>query len=255
MYCNIIIFYKLMTLINSFDKNGKFLFRYRGQLPLLFFVLALPITYCYDYDFLISYPSLKSFVFILSCLVFVLGHLLRIIIIGYCDEHTSGRNRHEQVAHHLNTKGWYSMVRHPLYFANFLIWIGLSFYLANPMLSLVLCLCYWLYYERIMFMEENFLFNKFGNEFQIWANKVPSFFPNVFLYEKSPNKFSLKTVCANEYPSIVSTATSLLILIIFRRFSMEGSEIWLWSDVYFAISILVFGLSFRWIKHRTLWFK
>ena len=255
MYCNIIIFYKLMTLINSFDKNGKFLFRYRGQLPLLFFVLALPITYCYDYDFLISYPSLKSFVLILSCFVFVLGHLLRIIIIGYCDEHTSGRNRHEQVAHHLNTKGWYSMVRHPLYFANFLIWIGLSFYLANPMLSLVLCLCYWLYYERIMFMEENFLFNKFGNEFQIWANKVPSFFPNVFLYEKSPNKFSLKTVCANEYPSIVSTATSLLILIIFRRFSMEGSEIWLWSDVYFAISILVFGLSFRWIKHRTLWFK
>ena len=255
MYCNIIIFYKLMTLINSFDKNGKFLFRYRGQLPLLFFVLALPITYCYDYDFLISYPSLKSFVLILSCFVFVLGHLLRIIIIGYCDEHTSGRNRHEQVAHHLNTKGWYSMVRHPLYFANFLIWIGLSFYLANPMLSLVLCLCYWLYYERIMFMEENFLFNKFGNEFQIWANKVPAFFPNVFLYEKSPNKFSLKTVCANEYPSIVSTATSLLILIIFRRFSMEGSEIWLWSDVYFAISILVFGLSFRWIKHRTLWFK
>lgn len=255
MYCNIIIFYKLMTLINSFDKNGKFLFRYRGQLPLLFFVLALPITYCYDYDFLISYPSLKLLVLILSCFVFVLGHLFRIIIIGCCEKHTSGRNRHEQVAHHLNTKGWYSMVRHPLYFANFLIWIGLSFYLANPMLSLVLCLCYWLYYERIMFMEENFLFNKFGNEFQIWANKVPAFIPNVFLYEKSPNKFSLKTVCANEYPSIVSTATSLLILIIFRRFSMEGSEIWLWSDVYFASSILVFGLSFRWIKHRTTWFK
>ena len=244
-----------MTLINSLDKNGKFLFRYRGQLPLLFFVLALPITYFYDYDFLISYPSLKSLVLILSCFVFVLGHLLRIIIIGCCEKHTSGRNRHEQVAHHLNTKGWYSMVRHPLYFANFLIWIGLSLYLVNPMLSLLLCVCYWIYYERIMFMEENFLFNNFGNEFQIWANKVPAFFPNVFLYEKSPNKFSLKTVCANEYPSIVSTATSLLILIIFRRFSMEGSEIWLWSDVYFAISILVFGLSFRWIKHRTLWFK
>ena len=255
MYCNIIIFHKLMTLINSFDKNGKFLFRYRGQLPLLFFVLALPITYCYEYNFLISSPRLKSLVLILSCFVFVLGHTFRIIIIGYCEQHTSGRNRHEQVAHHLNTKGWYSMVRHPLYFANFLIWIGLSLYLVNPMLSLLLCLCYWLYYERIMFMEENFLFNKFGNEFQIWANKVPAFIPNVFLYEKSPNKFSLKTVCANEYPSIVSTATSLLVLILFRRFSMEGSVIWLWSDAYFAVSILVFGLSFRWIKHRTLWFK
>jgi protein-S-isoprenylcysteine O-methyltransferase Ste14 len=104
-------------------------------------------------------------------------------------------------------------------------------------------------------MEENFLFNKFGNEFQIWANKVPAFFPNVFLYEKSPNKFSLKTVCANEYPSIVSTATSLLILILFRRYSMEKSFFWQWSDVYFASSILVFGLSFRWIKHRTAWFK
>lgn len=244
-----------MALINSLDKNGKFLFRYRGQLPLLFFILALPITYFYEYDFLASSPLLKDFVLICSCLVLLFGHIIRIIIIGYCDEHTSGRNRHEQVAHHLNTKGCYSMVRHPLYLANFLIWIGLSFYLVNPMLSLVLCLCYWLFYERIMFTEEMFLLNKFGSEFERWANKVPTFIPNVYLYEKSTNKFSIKSVCTNEYPSVVSTATSLLILILVRRYSMEKSFIWLWSDVYFASSILVFGLSFRWIKHRTAWFK
>jgi protein-S-isoprenylcysteine O-methyltransferase Ste14 len=244
-----------MALIDSLEKNGNFLFRYRGQLPLLFFIIALPITYFHNYTFLELFPSFNLIISIASISLFLLGHIFRILIIGYRNEHTSGRNRHEQVAHQLNTKGWYSMVRHPLYFANFLIWIGLSIYLVNPLLSLLLCLSYWLFYERIILVEEKFLINKFGNEFQSWAAKVPAFVPNIFLFQKSGNQFSLKTICSNEYPSIISTATTFLVLILVRRVAQEGAVLWMWSDAYFAISILVFGLSFRFMKHRTSLFK
>ena len=135
-----------MALIDSLEKNGNFLFRYRGQLPLLFFIIALPIAYFHDYTFLKLFPSFNLLISIASISLFLLGHIFRIVIIGYRNEHTSGRNRHEQVANQLNTKGWYSMVRHPLYFANFLIWLGLSIYLVNHLLSLLLCLSYWLFY-------------------------------------------------------------------------------------------------------------
>jgi len=244
-----------MALIDSFEKNGAFLFRYRGQLPLLFFIVVVPVTYFYNYDFLKHSSLLKSLAFILCIAFILLGHILRILIVGFRSEHTSGRNRHEQVAHRLNVSGWYSVVRHPLYFANFLIWMGLSFYLVNPLLSAFLCVCYWLYYERIMLLEEKFLANNFEGEFTSWATNVPAFVPNIFLYKKSGNRFSIKTVCSNEYPSIVSSLTTLLVLILLRRLSMSEHFTWSLTDVYFALSILVFGLTFRIIKHRTLWFK
>ena len=34
-----------MALINEFEKQGNFLFKYRGQFPVLLFVLAIPFIY------------------------------------------------------------------------------------------------------------------------------------------------------------------------------------------------------------------
>ena len=244
-----------MALKDSFLKSGQYLFRYRGHLPLLFFLIILPATYFFDYSFLKDSPVLVHFITISSICLFSLGHILRAVIIGSSARHTSGRNRDQQVAHQLNTTGCYSMVRHPLYFANFLIWFGLLIYLANPLLGLLICAGFWLFYERIMFTEEQFLLLSFGNQFEDWARSVPAFVPNIFLYKKSSNRFSIKSVFTNEYPSIISTLTTFLILILARRYSIDGALNWQWNDAYLASSIFIFGISFRMIKHRTDWFK
>jgi len=51
------------------------------------------------------------------------GFIIRAIAIGTTPKGTSGRNTKEgQVAESLNTKGIYSMVRHPLYLGNYFMW-------------------------------------------------------------------------------------------------------------------------------------
>lgn len=61
-----------------------------------------------------------------SCIaVSLFGLLIRAVTIGFTPKGTSGRNTKEgQVAEVLNTKGIYSVVRHPLYLGNYFMWLG-----------------------------------------------------------------------------------------------------------------------------------
>ncbi|NLL27934.1 MAG: DUF1295 domain-containing protein [Bacteroidales bacterium] len=43
----------------------------------------------------------------------------------------SGKNTEKQIADFLNTKGMYSIVRHPLYLGDFLMWLGLFIYIGR----------------------------------------------------------------------------------------------------------------------------
>ena len=95
----------------------------------------------------------------------VLGFLVRFYTIGTTPKGTSGRNTKEQVADVLNSSGMYSMVRHPLYLGNYLIWLGISLASFNIYFAVIMSLLFWLYYERIMFAEERFLERKFGDDF------------------------------------------------------------------------------------------
>ena len=38
-----------MSLEQSFEKQGNFLFKYRGQFPLILFLLSIPFIYITDY--------------------------------------------------------------------------------------------------------------------------------------------------------------------------------------------------------------
>ena len=78
------------------------------------------------------------------------------------------------MADSLNTTGIYSLVRHPLYLGNFLMWLGVSLLTCHAGFILLFVLAYWLYYERIMFAEEQFLRRKFGKRYLTWANRTPA---------------------------------------------------------------------------------
>lgn len=167
-----------MSLVEEFDKTGNWFFKYRSYLPIILYPLAT-IVLLMEYEKDIKLTELS---FSIICLgISVLGLLVRIVVIGFTPKGTSGRNTDKQVAETLNTSGIYSMVRHPLYLGNFLMWFGIILYVNNIWFAITVTLLFWLYYERIMFAEEQFLKGKFGKEYEEWALMTPSFFPKLVL--------------------------------------------------------------------------
>lgn len=113
-----------MAIIEEFELQGTWLFRWRSYAPLLFIVLIAVALYGYRWPFPIySYYQVYAW----SCFgVSMLGLIIRCITIGHVPEGTSGRNTKQQSASELNTTGMYSILRHPLYVGNFFIGLGIS---------------------------------------------------------------------------------------------------------------------------------
>ena len=110
-------------------------------------------------------------------MVALAGLGVRAYVAGHVPQGTSGRNTRSQICEGLNTDGAYSMVRHPLYLGNFLIWLGVALVPRSAWLLLLVTAAFWIYYERIMYAEEEFLRNKFGERYLFWARthtRVPA---------------------------------------------------------------------------------
>ena len=118
-----------MSLEQSLIKQGSFLFKYRGQFPILLFLLSIPFIYlssfsAFNEKSILIFNSIAGF-------ITVLGFLIRFYTIGTTPKITSGRNTKKQISYTLNTLGIYSIVRHPLYLGNYLIWLGIAIYSYN----------------------------------------------------------------------------------------------------------------------------
>lgn len=237
-----------MKLQESLESQGEFLFKNRGFIPLLFIVFSIPVSYFNSFEYLVKFETVECTVFYSSIAFIVLGHFIRAQVILARNDATSGRNRNEQVADSLNTKGWYSIVRNPLYLANFLIWFGLSLYLFSLWLCLILILMFWIYYERIVFAEEAFLSKKFGDSYTEWCNATPVFVPKLTGYVPVKYKLSISKVVFNEYSSMLSTGTCLLFVGLLREYSID-KEIHIGQLTYaYILLLLIFGLTVKGIK-------
>lgn len=239
-----------MALIHSMEKNGNFLFRYRGQFPIILFLLAIPVIYFTDYSFMT--PTLYWVLTGIAIFLSVLGFVIRAIAIGTSKKNTSGRNTEKQVAEALNTTGIYSTVRHPLYLGNYFMWIGIVFYSFNIWFIVLTSLFFWIYYERIMFAEERFLEKKFGQEYVDWSMKVPPFWPSRKNHIKNEIPFSIKTIMRREYSGVTATILGFLFVDICRHFFLLGTNFkWTLSFTIITISALLISLIFRSLKHYT----
>ena len=112
-------------------------------------------------------------------------------------------------------------------------------------------LLFWIYYERIMFAEERFLERKFGDDYLIWASKLPAFFPSILDFKKSDTKFSIITVLRREYASVLAAVVGFVFIEVLRTYfstnSLSLSDCTL--EVLFGTIIIV--LVLRSLKHYT----
>jgi protein-S-isoprenylcysteine O-methyltransferase Ste14 len=235
-----------MALLHSFESDGNFLFRYRGQIPVVLFLLAIPVVY---FTPVAGFSEeLKLWLTILCVFVSFLGFAVRAYAIGTTPKGTSGRNTSEQVAEQLNTSGIYATVRHPLYLGNFLMWIGIVGFTFNAWFVIAVSLAYWLYYERIMFAEERFLERKFGEIYLEWSKKVPAFIPAFGKFVNPLVPFSMKTVLRREYSGILATVIGFVFIDLLRHL-FEYREFRI-SDVslYALIAAVLMAVILRTLK-------
>ena len=133
------------------------------------------------------------------------GLVVRAAAVGCKPRGTSGRNRRVQNAQVLNTTGLYSVVRHPLYLGNALMWPGIAIFPRVWAAAVLVGAFFWVFYERVMLAEEDFLRFKFGAEYERWADRTPAFVPAP-ARGFPPTPFSLRAVLKAEYPGFLALA-------------------------------------------------
>jgi protein-S-isoprenylcysteine O-methyltransferase Ste14 len=239
-----------MALIHSFEKSGNFLFRHRGQIPVILFLAAIPVIYATPSHNI--EPVTKLLIDIFAVLLSLFGFVIRIWAIGTIPKGTSGRNtRAGQIAEELNTSGIYSLVRHPLYLGNYFMWTGIVVFTYNPVFIVIVSLLFWLYYERIMFAEERFLERKFGEEYLLWSQRIPAFIPKFRRYLRNTIPFSVKSVMRREYSGFLATVIGF-VFVDHLRYYFEHDTIEIWRVSTFALAIaVVTTLILRTLKHNT----
>lgn len=180
-----------------------------------------------------------------------LGVAVRILVGGYAPKSTSGRNRRNQVAETLNTKGMYAVVRHPLYTGNFLISLGVSLMLRIWWVSTIYVLAYGLYIERIMFAEEHFLADKFGQVYLDWAKKTSAWLPTKIRWERPEAPFSIRTALRREYRTVTGTVVAMFAIEVLVDYHLHGHIVLdrLWAVI--LICTLAFWAVVRIIDKRT----
>ena len=236
-------------LLDSLLHQGATLYRWRSYLPLpltllLFAALALPpVTPEWHagaswWDWLALSASLA-------------GLAIRIHTIGHAPAFTSGGNVHKQVANELNMTGCYSIVRHPLYLGNLLMWLGPALFVRSPWLVLICLLAFWLYYERIMCAEEDFLATRFDTQFREWAGTTPAILPSLGPWKKPDSPFKARRVLRREYNALLATAALFNLLVLWRSW-IHGPGLMLPTSwmLLLAAAILI-SLLCLFLKKRT----
>jgi protein-S-isoprenylcysteine O-methyltransferase Ste14 len=208
-----------MALQEELEVQGNFLFKYRGYLPILILVTGVWVYIDMESNSALSHDAKEYYKWI-CLLVGVFGLLIRAYTVGHTPKNTSGRNTSEgQIADELNTSGIYSIVRHPLYVGNFFMWLGVTMLTQNLWFCIAFIFMYWVYYERIMFAEEQFLRRKFGEPYLAWAAKTAAFIPSFTNWLSPKYPFSLKKVLRNEKAGI------LYLFLLFFAFDRLGEYI------------------------------
>jgi protein-S-isoprenylcysteine O-methyltransferase Ste14 len=242
-----------MALSEEFEKQGNWLFKHRSYLPLIL-LLAGVIMYLrselYPNTFFIKESIYEVYYNYFCLLISLFGLGIRVYTIGHTPERTSGKNTKEQVADELNATGIYSIVRHPLYLGNFFMWVGPAMLSGSFWFLVSFCFFFWIYYERIMFAEEQFLRKKFSNTFTDWAAKIPAFIPDFRNYKRPGQPMSWKKVLKMEKNGLAA------LFIIFSGMDIVGELIKQTNHFDYvlmasAIVSFLFYLLLKYLKNRT----
>lgn len=221
-------------------KIGNFLFHYRnGLVPVVYALLALksrPLLPDY------SVAALAGF------LVGLTGQLVRTVTIGLEYIIRGGRNR-QVYAENLVQGGLFGHCRNPLYVGNFLILVGVGL-ASNSVLFVSVAIPFFAFaYWAMIAAEENYLRDKFGQEFDAYCARVNRFVPNFSGLSQtlSGMRFNWRRLITAEYGSTFIWLAAIILVTLKNvwlngEFQTARPLVWtLWA--LFAIVTLAYAIA------------
>ena len=130
------------------------------------------------------------------------------------------------------------------------MWLGVAMLTGNFWFIFTFMFIYWVYYERIMFSEEQFLRKKFGTIYTNWASRTPAFFPRFNQFVKPSLPFSWKKVLKKEKNGLVAVFLLFFIFYATRQYirnePMEDKFL-----LYGCIGSIVLYIILKYFKKYT----
>jgi protein-S-isoprenylcysteine O-methyltransferase Ste14 len=239
-------------------RQGHWLFRWRSYLPLLMLPIAVEVFLASGWMTRAVGPFGEDLWDSFCLLVALTGLAVRILTVGFVPRGTSGRNTGRQKADVLNTTGMYSLVRHPLYLGNFLVFMGFALLLKSGIFVLFAAVVYLAYYERIILAEEEFLAKRHGAAFLDWASETPVIAPTFRHWVAPALPFSWRSALRREFHTlfliaVLFFASELLEGMVIERSTFVG---WIAHEPQWAIFVAASGalyLAVMAIKKTTSW--
>jgi protein-S-isoprenylcysteine O-methyltransferase Ste14 len=227
-----------VKLLDQIPRSGDWLFRWRGQLPLLMlplFLLGLLGAKLPD-----PVPQAVRVWQIVALAIALAGLGVRVAAIGTAPAGTSERSTTAPRASELRTSGLYSIVRHPLYIGNTLTAVGFACFTTVWYLPVIVALIGILYHERIAAREEVFLEGRFGAAFLLWADRVPAMIPRLSGYVRSTTPFVWRRVAGREFHGLFVIGAVLFVLDLARAALATGRLVFdpFWTSLFLLTAVI-----------------
>lgn len=220
-------------------KIGNWLFHRRNYLfPVLYAGLFIPSPH---------FTENSVIPILLGLFVILTGIIVRCATIGL-EYIIRGGSKRTIYAEKLVTGGIYSICRNPMYLGNLLILLGFGIFVNSVVFTFIFFPVSVFVYYSIIRAEEEYLFNKFGEEFIRYKHEVNALLPSLtgLRTSFSGHSFNWKKVILKEYNSLFLYFSGLLLILFYQKF----------IDIrFFTITLIIivfFYLLIKVLKYNVL---
>jgi protein-S-isoprenylcysteine O-methyltransferase Ste14 len=236
-------------------KIGDFFFKYRNFLFIfLYLALFIPSQQIFTEDALgedyYIYPLISGL------LITIFGQLIRGVTISLAYIVRGGSDK-KVYAERLVTEGLFNHCRNPLYVGNILMLVGVGI-LINSLLFICVFIPLFLFiYQAIVLAEENFLRNKFGQQFDAYCARVHRWTINFRNIGKtiSGMYFNGKRWLIKEYNTQTVWLLGIIVILLFRYPQLTQDDTELRNRIFVVCCILlaIYYSSIRYLKKSGKW--
>ena len=180
---------------------GAFFFRFRNG---LFPVVYLLVAFFVRPAFFAGNPKWDPIATGIGLVAAMLGETIRCLTIGLVYSITRGGRNGRVYAKDLVTEGIFAHTRNPMYVGNLLFALGFCLMYGSPWTYLAIFPFFLVVYVSIVYEEERFLREKFGEKYDEYLRDTNRFVPRLqgLAQTMRQHPFDWKRVIAKEYGTL-----------------------------------------------------